>query len=459
MKNMKEKTIINRIPLIISFIFLFNPNVSIIDVLPDFIGYILLCCALTKIADINDYLYDALKIFKRMILVDAGKWLAIFWTFNMTVVDQKNSSILLFTFVFSVVELMFLLPAYKKLFEGIIQLGYLIPNNTILSNEKKSGRINKARKRTAFFVISKATLAVLPELADLTNASYDENLGMGVVNIYEYIGIMRLLAFIPMLIIGIIWLINIIKYFNYLHRDEIFMRGISDKYEKEVLPRKGMFIKRNYHSFLLIAIAALCFTVDFRVEYRSVLPDFIAAILFFASFIFIANHTKTKKKSWIISTSAFFYFSVMSTLCEDAFFKEYYYGAIFRNLKAQQLYTILVAVNIIKALAFVAVLIDMYIMLTRMIKMHTGYVSGTHHHSETEAKMIATLQKELQKNLIVAYVFAGLYIVTDILYDIFTPKVIYMGAINFVFAIICICMFARAFFAIKHAVDTKYMLE
>ena len=126
---------------IISFVFLFNPNVSIIDVLPDFIGYMLLCGALTRIADLNDYLYDAVKIFKRMILIDAGKWLAIFWTFSMTVVDQKNSSILLFTFVFSLLELLFLLPAYKKLFEGIIQLGYLIPNNTILSNEKKSGRI------------------------------------------------------------------------------------------------------------------------------------------------------------------------------------------------------------------------------------------------------------------------------------------------------------------------------
>ena len=450
---------IKRLPLIISFIFLFNPNVSIIDVLPDFIGYMLLCGALARIADLNDYLYDAVKVFKRMILIDAGKWLAIFWTFSMTVVDQKNSSILLFTFVFSLLELLFLLPAYKKLFEGIIQLGYLIPNNTILSNEKKSGRINKARKRTMLFVIAKAVLAVLPELADLTNASYDETLGMGIVNIYNYIGVMRLFAFLPMFVIGIIWLINMIKYFNYLKRDEIFMQGIADKYKKEVLPRKGMFIKRNYYSFMLLAIAALCFTADFRVEYRSVLPDFVAAVLFAAAFVYITKHTKTKRRSWIISTSMLFYFSILSNACEGAFLEKFYYGAVFKSVDAQHLYTILVAINIFKTIAFIAVLIDMFMMLSKMIKMHTGYVSGTQHHSATESKMIKALQKELRKSLVVAYVFAVFYIASDVLYDIFAPKVIFMGALNFVVALVCICMFARAFFAIKHAVDTKYMLD
>ena len=459
MKNAKEKPIIKRLPLIISFIFLFNPNISIIDVLPDFVGYILLCAALAKIADLNDYLYDALKIFKRMVLIDAGKWLAIFWVFNMTVVDQKNSSILLFTFVFSLLELLFLLPAYKKLFEGIIQLGYIIPNNTILSNEKKSGRINKARKRTVLFIIAKAVLAVLPELADLTNASYDETLGKGVVDLYHYIGVMRFLAFIPAFVIGVIWLINMIKYFNYLKRDEIFMNGISDKYKNDVLPRKGLFVKRNFYTFIILIIAALCFTADFRVEYQSVLPDFLAALIFAGAFIILSTHIEAKKTGWIISTSVFFGFSVLSNVCENAFFKEYYYGAIYKSLEAQNLYTVLVAVNILKALALIAVLVELYKILLKMIEMHTGYVSGTPHNNETETKMRTALQKELRKGLIVPYIFALLYIISDILYDVFAPNVIFMGTINFVFAIICVSLFARALFAIKQAVDTKYMLE
>ena len=459
MKNVKEKPMIKRLPLIISFIFLFNPNISIIDVLPDFVGYILLCLALSKIADLNDYLFDALKIFKRMVLIDAGKWLAIFWVFNMTVVDQKNSSILLFTFVFSVLELLFLLPAYKKLFEGIIQLGYTIPNNTILSNEKKSGRINKTKKRTFLFVIAKAVLAVLPELADLTNASYDETLGMGVVNLYNYIGVMRFLAFIPAFVIGIIWLINMIKYFNFLKRDEIFMNGISDKYNNSVLPRKGLFVKRSFYTFIILIITALCFTADFRVEYQSVLPDFIAALIFAGAFIILSSHIEVKKRYWIISTSLLFGFSVLSGICEGVFFKEFYYGAIYKSLEAQNLYTVLVAVNILKALALIAVLISLYVALLNMIKIHTGYVSGTPHNNETEERMRAGLQKELRRGLIVPYVFALLYIVSDILHDIFAPKVIFMGTINFALAIICVSLFARALFAIKQAVDTKYMLE
>ena len=105
----EKKKIIGRAPLILGFLFLFNPNITIIDFLPDFIGYILLCVSLSKIADLNDHLYDAYTIFKRMILIDAGKWLAIFWTFSMPVVSEKNSSLLLWTFVFAVVELICLI--------------------------------------------------------------------------------------------------------------------------------------------------------------------------------------------------------------------------------------------------------------------------------------------------------------------------------------------------------------
>ena len=34
----------------VSFVFLFNPSISIIDVLPDLIGYVILVAALTRLA-------------------------------------------------------------------------------------------------------------------------------------------------------------------------------------------------------------------------------------------------------------------------------------------------------------------------------------------------------------------------------------------------------------------------
>ena len=57
----------------VAFLFLFNPNITIIDTLPDFLGYIILSVALSKLAMINEHIYDAKRAFDRMIIVDIGK--------------------------------------------------------------------------------------------------------------------------------------------------------------------------------------------------------------------------------------------------------------------------------------------------------------------------------------------------------------------------------------------------
>ena len=43
-----------------AFCFLFNPNIAVIDFLPDFIGYFFLCIGLSKMADLNEELYEAI---------------------------------------------------------------------------------------------------------------------------------------------------------------------------------------------------------------------------------------------------------------------------------------------------------------------------------------------------------------------------------------------------------------
>ena len=76
----------------VGLLFLFNPNINIIDVLPDFIGYIFLCLGGAKLTDLNESIDRALSAFRKMILIDAGKWLALMWVFGMSVTSERNSS-------------------------------------------------------------------------------------------------------------------------------------------------------------------------------------------------------------------------------------------------------------------------------------------------------------------------------------------------------------------------------
>ena len=46
-------------------IFLFEPNINLVDIFPDVLGYILLCNAISRIASLNDSVDDALGKFKK----------------------------------------------------------------------------------------------------------------------------------------------------------------------------------------------------------------------------------------------------------------------------------------------------------------------------------------------------------------------------------------------------------
>jgi hypothetical protein len=102
--------------IIASFFFLFNPDITVIDVLPDALGYLLICAGLTQLSFINPSLEEAVEKFKKMIFVSLGKFAAVLLLFGLFNERERPYGFLLFTFSFLVLDLIFLLPAVKSLF-------------------------------------------------------------------------------------------------------------------------------------------------------------------------------------------------------------------------------------------------------------------------------------------------------------------------------------------------------
>ena len=454
----KKNNIVGHAPIVFAFLFLFNPNITIIDILPDFVGYILLCIALYRVADVHERVGEAYQGFKRMIFIDAAKWLAVFWIFGMTVPSERNTSILLWTFVFSVLEMIFLLPTYVKLFDGMTQIGYLYPCRSIFGRNEKKSKTDRVRNLTVAFIVTKAVLTFLPELADLTSSSYDESLS-GFVDLYRYIGLMRGMAFIPVLFFGVIWVIFVISYFRRIVNDSELMNALALKYDADVRPKKGLFVRRNFATFTLIVAIALLLTVDIRIDDNNILPDFIAAVFFAIAFGFIGKYNGFKANKWIFSSGALFCFSILSAILEYMFFKRYYYGAIIKSDEARNMYMIVVALNIVKGLCQMGVFFDLYRSLWKTVSIHTGFVVGRERSIEDEKRSMLEVHKELKRSLVIALIFGMIYVVSDICFDILAPSVDFMGLINVIFAVACVGTFLRAFSEIQHAIDTKYMLE
>ncbi|MBO5937943.1 MAG: hypothetical protein J6Q82_00395 [Clostridia bacterium] len=465
--------------IIFALCFLFNPTLHLIDPLPDFVGYIFLCLAFSKLVDLNEEIESAVSIFRKMIWVDAAKWLAIFITFTMSVTGEKNSSVLLWTFVFTTLELIFLLPTYTKLFDGISKLGYFYPNTSILGTMKKGkSATDRIKKVTIVFICIKSIFTVLPEFADLSNTSYQEDSGF--VNIYRYIGLMRGFAILVVLIFGIVWLFRMQRYFYHFRHDKTLIASLSGAYKTNVQPKIGRFIQRRFKLSYLFLILALIFSMDYRLDGVTIFPDIFSAIAVVFIFLTLSRNIVITKAPWMIASGFYLMTSVVSFLLEQRFFINYSFTAIVKNDTAMLLYSAYVVCNLLKVLSFLWVVYLVTRALCQTIKTHTGTEIGRERIDERIISMEKELHKELRRPVFFAMISAVLYGISDICYDIFAPMLSglyvdgeaifgtfsniqnhygWLKTINIVLLAFCIGLFIRAMSLVLSAIEEKYMLE
>lgn len=463
----------------LALIFLFNPNLHLIDPLPDAIGYLFLCKAFSKIAALSDEIESAVSLFRKMILIDAAKWLALFVTFSMSASGEKNSSLLLWTFVFAILELLLLIPAYIKLFDGITKLGYFHSNTAILGKLKKEKSVtDRAKKATICFISSKAFFTVLPEFADLSNTSYQE--GSPFISIYRYIGLLRGFSIFVVLILGIIWLFRMQKYFLQLRRDTVLMTSLTEAYRTNVSPKVGRFIEQGFRLSYVFFLLALIFSMDYRLDDVTVFPDALSALAIFFAFLSLSRHIKIKKAPWITASALYFIVAIVSHRFEQEFFLQYSYQSIIKNDTALSLYATYTICNIIKVLVFLFCLCLFVHALRKTIFTHTGIEVGRERIDDRTIEMEKALHKELCRPLIFAMVASVIYGISDICYDIFAPMLsgIYVNeasiygtfnniqdhygwikTLNLVVLFICVLLFVQALNSILSEIREKYRLE
>lgn len=444
----------------IAFLFLFNPNITVIDIFPDFIGYFILMLSLTRLADLNENVQQARQLFSRMVLIDAGKILAILWIFGMEAAGERSSSMMLWTFVFGVLELMMLIPAYHRLFEGLIGLGNFYETQSVFY-VKKPGRgksiTEKIRKFTIAFVVLKSTMAVLPELSDLTNTTYNDSDFAG--NLYRHINAMRILASFVVIVVGIIWLVRVLLYFRRVRRDDVFMTELARAYSEKVLPKEGIFVRRAVKTAFGCLLCAAFLTLDFRMEHFNLLPDIFAAVAFWLFFVFVCKRVRVAKVRTAVVLSLYSVASVASIMAQVWFFDRFSYGSVIRNDEALARFQILMTVEIIKAVLLVATMLCVLDIMHRVIKAHTGYVIGQNIESEAAQRQKIGVQKELSRTLIYVLVVTVLYAVSDVCYEALIGSYGFMGLVNSIFGVLFVGIVAKAQSEIFSAVDTKYLLE
>ena len=438
--------------LAVALIFLCNPNISIIDPLPDFIGYLIISLSLVKFADMNDTLSDSLAVFKRLILIDAAKILAIFWTFGMTVTTEKSTSLLLWSFVFGVLEIIFVNQAFGRLFNGISSLGTVCENTSVLGGGKRSytGRI---KVFTFVFVTFKALMCMLPESSALSEST-DSGFSM-----YRFIGVMRFLAFLPVLMIGLLWLYKGIRYFVRVNRDKIFIDGINELYRERVLTNKSIFIKRDFKICYVLLICAFAFSVDVRFDFINMLPDLICSIFFVAFFLIASRHVDLPRIVFSVFSGVLFAVSVVAWILEYGFFTDYYYEAIYRSDEAFAAYLRACVVSGLGVLLFLVISFFMIYTMYKIIKAHTGLEKNLDAYNDAKYKEIdAATKRELSVKLIYCVLLSLAYAASNICYLVFSADYGILTTVDIAVGIACMLTYMKVYADIVEAVDNKYIL-
>jgi len=292
--NTKKR--IGRIAL--GMIFLLNPNVNIVDLLPDFIGCVLVLSGLASLRDISDSLEDARRNFLRLFWVSLSHLPA----FVLMIIISSNyvsekTSILVFAFVYSVLEFILINNALTSLIDGLVYIGERYDGDCCFYETKKNGKrldVGKLRFATTVFLLITKGLTVAPTLVYL----FDTSIGYGMImnpyarNPVEYIGPLTAICFIPGLVVGIMWARRIWRYIKGIAKDEEFVLKIDTLLSDRSVQNTSVYKYRRVSTAVYVLFAATVLCMDMYINEFNIFHDVISAFVFLGAAIFMKKRFK-----------------------------------------------------------------------------------------------------------------------------------------------------------------------
>lgn len=444
-------------------VFLFLPDMAIFDILPDFIGYILLLAGISQLRDLNDYFGDAYDRFYKIAWISAVRYLAFFVVLGLVTAKERPDTILLLAFVFGVFDFFIVIPAWKCLFDGFSYLSARcdgtsfekfpprpvkrvgrtrvlrvllkafrlfwrkLPTVTTdteigevfrglaeqCGNETfekpRQNRIERLSRTTILFIGFKAVLTALPEFSALTK---DVEIS-SVFRPYDYIGIYRFFAMLAVLLFGCIWLARVVEFVRAAKKDERMISFYREKYRTDVLTKPHIFTHRHLKSALLVACIAMVLRVDIRLDDVHVIPDALLAGILCAAVLILGRHVG-RRWDFFLSAGVFAAVSMGVNIFEYYFFSHYSITSIETNEMA---YSLHVGFQIMKAVEeglFVLMMLLFFRMLRHVILSYTGF-AVTPEETRDPSEKIKTIHRELERGLYPALVFTVLSAVSKLL--------------------------------------------
>ncbi len=391
--------------LIAAFVFLFNPCINVVDILPDFFGYLFLMKGLSKWADLCPNVSDAMESIGRL------RWFMLLKMLSIALIPFVDDTfVLIFVFAFGVIELMYVLPAAAKVFDGLEYFGTRFDCETIFNGPLKTRRVkprnnaktkkSKTNKRrgiglsgvrllTPTFFIVKTVFCLLPELCCL----YSGDITSGVQRDLAYYKPFFIeINIVVGTIIGIIWLVRLNSYIKRIYKDTAFLERVLADYNLEVGSNVGLAIRRRFRACASLIIAGLAFLPNMWIDGVNIIPTFFGSVFIIAAMALLWRISKRSVLAVIIPSI----FAVVSAL---SFALSFYFGAFFSigdTYYDSETFALFNATRSLSTLEYALLIAVIYIICRELKKVVSTHLGAP---SSTVDKRIIELRDESQRHM------------------------------------------------------------
>ncbi|MBR6650970.1 MAG: hypothetical protein IKL36_06120 [Clostridia bacterium] len=288
----------------VGMFFLINPTVNIIDVIPDFIGYLFIISGLDRLADMEDHFAGAKKNFVLLAVISAAKTVSCLL---LPVID--GTFVILLSFVFSILEALFFIPAVVNVFGGFHYYGLRLESKACYGIYKsvfekdENGNKVKAEKRVcssdsvmAFTIVAfivRALCYFLPQVPTLfsygdsavINGGYRIEWTYFIPHMYFLCGVLVLAVCLP-------WALRFARYIKGIANDEKLVSALEKSYMENIAPNVNYFAGKKTVTVSVLTIVAAVFSFSIYVDYVNWLPSGAACLLFAVAALMLRKTSK-----------------------------------------------------------------------------------------------------------------------------------------------------------------------
>lgn len=406
--------------------FLFNPNISIFDVIPDFIGYLLIYRGLYYLAFPSGRLQDVRKTIGKLILITA----AHFFSLALLPLSDGETFSLTIVFTFAVLETVYLIPAFIGLFDGFYELGTYFQTESVFDvrmvsaahgkNKGAAKKIEGAERLKTFtivFFLIKNTANLLPELTALQSADEMSSGSRLFVSLSSFKPLFYLFFSLIVTIFGVIWLVRGLRYMHRLRCDQELNRRISLYYEEKVAQNPGMIAALRMKKVRMLFIVSAALSVMIVMDGVNVLPNALACACEIGALYFLYKETRSVFS--VIGMGAAGVAGILSGInlfLQIQYFDEYAAKASHYIANAAVMYRSVCVWGAVEYILLLVMYLAAAISFGQAVRKHSAYVGVTDSvqiHAETRRQ---ELVRPVQVRLIVSSVVCAIYCILSAAY-------------------------------------------